>query len=241
MKSIANNQYWDQHWQNVKVNQKTNRHPLNDWLDKQVPKINNGRCFEIGCYPGKFLPDLGKKGYELNGIDLSTDIVEMKNFFQSQGYKVGEFINQDFLKHKTDERFDLVCSFGFIEHFDDWQEVVNKHFEITKDKGLCIIEVPNLSSPIYYLLYKILEPNVLKNHNLKAMSLKNITTYISSCDHKVDCAQYVGDFYFRFVTKTGKKYQSIEKFLNSLKGFMNLFPKSLSARYIGVIAKKQIS
>ncbi len=238
MQNISNKKYWDQHWQDVKVHQKPTNHPLMTWLEKSIPITKDQSCFEIGCYPGKFLNVLGEKGYELNGIDISERVPEMADYFKSEGFRVGNFIQKDFLKYKSDDKYDIVCSFGFIEHFDDWEAVINKHLDMTRKGGICIIEVPNLNSSIYKFLYRTIEPEVLDNHNLKAMSLGNIKRHMLSCNNKIVTADHLGHFYFRFVTKTGKKYKNFERFINSFRFVIDLLPKSLSARYIGVIVEK---
>lgn len=236
MKTVVENQYWDKHWSYLKTTKKKNAHPISFWLERYLQKVTNSKSFEIGCYPGKFLSVIGNFGYELNGVDFVKQVNEMTQTLKSDGYNVGKIYKNDFFKLNLEEKYDLVCSFGFIEHFDNWKEVIDKHFEITKEKGLCIIEVPNLASPLYFILYKILEPNVISSHNLEAMSLRNITNHIKD-SHEIVCSEYIGDFYFRFVTKVGRKYTIIENIINKIGKVFNILPKSVSCRYLGVIAK----
>lgn len=40
---------------------------------------------------------------------------------------------------------DVVSSFGFIEHFTNWREVLAKHAEPVADDGHLIIEAPNFT------------------------------------------------------------------------------------------------
>jgi len=236
MKSVASKEYWNSHWAKVDFEIAPEHHPVRKWIEKEVPEGNDSNCLEIGCYPGKFLAVFGSKRYKLYGVDMFSKTHLMSDWLSSQRYKVGTFYQEDFLNFETGILYDVVCSFGFIEHFKNWKEIINRHIELTKEGGLTIIEVPNLKSPLYYFLYKILEPEVLKNHELPAMDLNAIGDVFKSKECKIQSAQYIGSFYFRFVTKNNKYTRLIANTINSFSLILNLLPKSLSARYIGVIA-----
>lgn len=235
--SVADGEYWEKHWRHTDICASSDNHPICRWLDNQICPGEGLSCFEIGCYPGKFLVLLGNRGYELNGIDLSEKTTVMADWLTSKGFKIGGLEKGDFLVHKLDKQYNLVCSFGFIEHFNNWHDMIDSQLAMTTSEGLCVIEVPNLNSPLYRLLYGIFEPDILKSHKSDAMSLKNITNYINKLNHDIKTADYVGNFYFRFVTKSGRKYRFIEKGINSFKFLFNMLPRSVSARYIGVIVK----
>ena len=51
-------------------------------------------------------------------------------------------------------------------------------------------------------------------------------------------AEYVGNFYFRFVTKHNYISKLLEKGVNLFTPILNLLPRRMSARYIGIIATK---
>ncbi len=235
--SVADGEYWEKHWRHTDICASSDNHPICRWLDSQICPGEGLSCFEIGCYPGKFLDLIGSKGYELNGIDLSNKTIDMVDWLNLKGFNVADIKEDDFLKFKTNKKYDLVCSFGFIEHFNNWYEMINRQLVMTASSGLCIVEVPNLNSPLYRLLYGIFEPDILKSHKSDAMSLKNITNYINELKYDIKTADYVGNFYFRFVTKSGRKYRFIEKVINGFGFFFNIIPRSVSARYIGVIVR----
>ncbi|MGC9605204.1 MAG: class I SAM-dependent methyltransferase [Minisyncoccia bacterium] len=193
---------------------------------------------EIGCYPGKFLAVFGEKGYELNGVDSFHGTDSLSGWFKSRGYRYNHFYEADIFDFKSQIKYDLVCSFGFIEHFNDLEEVLDKHLELLKPGGKIIIDVPNLNSPIYYFLYKLFEPDVLKNHVLSSMNLKAITSVMIAKGCRIDYSGYVGRFYFRFVTKQGVTRRCISKVINLFSLLLSLLPDSLYKRYIGVIATK---
>lgn len=240
MKSVASKAYWSNHWQKTNFEIAPTNHPVRQWIEKEIASTRGASCLEIGCYPGKFLAVFGKKGYALHGIDsfVGTESL-LSTWLRNSGYKVGTFYQSDFLHFKTPDLYDVVCSFGFIEHFKYWQGILSKHVELTKTGGNIIVEVPNLKSPLYHLLYKLLEPKVLENHEMSAMDLEAICNVLEKEGCKIQAADYIGIFYFRFVTKHNKLPTIIASFINFFRPLFQLLPSCIYARYIGVIAVKK--
>ena len=240
MKLVVNKEYWDKHWQKVDFDIAPKNHPVRKWIEKNIASTKDDNCLEIGCYPGKFLAVFGEKGYVLNGIDLFNGTESLlPNWLKKKGYKIGSFYESDFFNFKNDNLYDVVFSFGFIEHFKDWQGILRKHIEFTKTGGKIIVEVPNLKSPLYYFLYWLFEPNVLKNHELEVINLKKIKNFLEEEGCEIKLAEYIGHFYFRFVTKNSKMTIFITRLINSLKPIFCLLPIYIQARYLGVIAVKK--
>ena len=65
--------------------------------------------------------------------------------------------------------FDVVASFGFIEHFDDPREAVAKHIELVRPGGIALITVPNYGG-LYGSLQRWCDPVNLALHNLEIMN-----------------------------------------------------------------------
>ncbi len=57
------------------------------------------------------------------------------------------YINEDLFQLELDETFNLVCSFGLIEHFVDKKPVLNAHRKFVASDGIIVILVP-LDSPL---------------------------------------------------------------------------------------------
>lgn len=242
MECVTNSKYWNSHWHEERFNIASGHHPIRQWIESEVCAATKADVFEIGCYPGKFLAVFGELGYTLNGIDsfFKTNPA-MSDWLKSEGYKIGQFYQSDFLNFSSKRQYDIVCSFGFIEHFKNWKEVLINHIKLTKDRGYIIIDVPNLKSPLYYFLYKIFEPEVLKNHEFPAMDKEAIEKTFRNNECDVKTARHLGRFYFRFVTKQGLPFTVIEKCINFFRPLFELLPKSVYARYIAVSAIKTSS
>ena len=57
------------------------------------------------------------------------------------------YLNVDLFTLELQERFDLVCSFGLIEHFEDKQAVLDIHKKFVTPDGIMVILVP-LDTPL---------------------------------------------------------------------------------------------
>ena len=139
------------------------------WLSRFLPR-GPGDCLEIGCFPGRFLAAMGDLGYRLNWIDLTprTD-VELPQWLAAQGYDVGTFARADFTTYPFAQRFQVVSSFGFIEHFTDWHEVLGHHADLVAPDGFLVIEAPNMAGLLQRVLRQLFDKQNLAGHWTPAM------------------------------------------------------------------------
>lgn len=238
MDSVATEEYWNSHWLQAEFGIASKNHPLRKWIEKEIENTKVSTCIEIGCYPGKLLSVMGEKGYELNGIDSFKGTNSLTDYYNNKGYRIGNFYEADFLNFSTQTKYDVVCSFGFIEHFKNISEILRKHLELLKAGGMIVIDVPNLNSIIYRSLYKILEPGTLENHLMTTMDLENICSELKRNGCEIRYADYIGHFYFRYVNSHNKIQSLLATIINLTRPLMALLPESLYKRYIGIIAIK---
>ena len=64
----------------------------------------------------------------------------------------------------------MVCSFGFIEHFPDFRDVLKKHIELVKPGGVLLVTCPNFRRG-QFILHWLLDRENLRKHVLSAMDL----------------------------------------------------------------------
>ncbi len=169
---LLNQSYWDNYYiENVFVLEKDNQ--VTAWLGNLFRDRNiTGSCFEIGCFPGSYLVFFGKMGMELNGIDLTPQINNLSNQLARHNLKIGEFYNEDFFSWKPKRKYDVVCSFGFVEHFKNYQDVLKKQLSLVKDGGYLIVEMPNFHGLLQRSLHYFLDRANYKRHNIQAMNLE---------------------------------------------------------------------
>lgn len=192
-------EFWNKYWANCKLPNEVDYsfsfdRCLAQALIKKLPSMQ-GEVLEVGCAPGKWLAFMNTEfGLKPNGIEYSEAGMKatLRNF-QLLGLVSGSVRTGDFFKIKPDKQFDVVMSFGFIEHFSDVDEVVRLHKEWLKPGGTLILGVPNFRG-IYYYLQKILDKNLLDKHNLDVMCLEYFSKLAVHHSLKPISIDYLGSF-----------------------------------------------
>jgi 2-polyprenyl-3-methyl-5-hydroxy-6-metoxy-1,4-benzoquinol methylase len=126
---------------------------------------------ELGCAPGKILAWTAiKLGARVSGVDYSAQgIAWSTRLFERLGARA-DLRRENVLETSFPrDAFDVVYSWGLIEHFDDPRPFVRAHIELTRPGGLALIGVPNYGG-MYGKLQGSLGPANLALHNLRIMS-----------------------------------------------------------------------
>ena len=147
---------------------------------KYLPKNSNLKFLEIGCSPGRWLIYFNKEfGYQTTGVEY-TEIgakLSKKNLIASD--VVGQILNEDIFKTSlTKESFDIVFSYGFLEHFQDSENIIKTHWDLIKKGGYMILIVPNFKNSINYLVQRLIDKENIKKHKL--ISAKNLKEYFNN-------------------------------------------------------------
>lgn len=159
--------------------------------------VPGGTCFEIGFLPGHMLTYLSKHfGYSASGIDATPfDDSEVRARMTSNGAKVGKLFRSDFLTFQPEEKYDVVCSFGFIEHFADTEDILLRHLALLKPGGTLVVSCPNFRGANYALHLRLDRANLL-NHNLSSMDLGTWERILTANHMRILFQDYYGTFGF---------------------------------------------
>lgn len=116
---------------------------------KYLAGKNYKNIFEVGCAPGNYLISFFKRfGYIPYGIDYSEQGAKKTQENLKAQHIPGEIWQQDFFDNawcaENTEKYDVVFSLGFIEHYDDPSDAIARHFQLTKPSGTVIFTIPNL-------------------------------------------------------------------------------------------------
>jgi len=141
------------------------------------------RYLEIGCAPGKMLAWVASVlKAEVSGLDYSEPgIAKCRMLFDTLGLKVDLYHDDFFNHHLQPASFDVVTSFGVIEHFDDARPVVQRHLDLVKPGSVALIAVPNYGG-IYGSLQRWCDAPNLALHNLEIMNPCALTALVDSPD-----------------------------------------------------------
>jgi len=174
-----------EHWDNAWSRATTKRLPsslnvaiwdLKRFLRKHVKP--GSRYLEIGCAPGKMLAwAAAQLDAQVAGLDYSQPgTIAAKKLFKALGLK-GDIRCEDAFNHTFPEgSFDVVSSFGVIEHFDDPRAMIRQHILLARPGGKALIVVPNYGG-VYGRLQRRFDPENLSLHNLKTMDPATLKSY----------------------------------------------------------------
>lgn len=143
-----------------------------------LKNFQNKKIVEIGSAPGKHLVKIHQKfGLVPYGIEYTQSGAEInRSFFELHGIPSKNVIQENFFSEKIEkeykEYFDVVISRGFIEHFTNPKELVERHVHLLKAGGLLIVSIPNLVGFNAFFM-KFFNPALIKIHNLEIMKRKN--------------------------------------------------------------------
>jgi len=126
-------------------------------IDHYLSK-ESGKIFELGCGGSPFLLRAAMYGWEVGGIDFNAKAVDLICHVLSQrGFMTKNFICNDIFSYNCSQlynQYDLLMSFGFLEHFHTPEIILSKWKRILKHKGKVISIIPNLYSINSYFFKK---------------------------------------------------------------------------------------
>lgn len=129
---------------------------------------------ELGCAPGSILMRIHRlrPRYRLSGLDYSKRGLEIaRDRFKKTGLDIALF-EDDVRKFSSPELFDIVLSFGLIEHYEDALEILKCHKRLAGPGGLVGVTIPNRASWPVRWLNSIYKPGLSDTLNLKIMREK---------------------------------------------------------------------
>jgi len=183
---LASKESWEKRWQqqdlriefDPKIAMFVDLHRI---FNTYIPKGRNLRFIEIGAYPGQYLWYFHRFfSHQVYGLEYTNDAFLRMQKHPSLREINAKFINADFFEYQPNpaELWDVVASFGFVEHFTDTREVVARHFEFVKPNGLVIIVIPNHAG-LCGTIMKYVDIKKHKTHNL--MSYDDLENSFNHC------------------------------------------------------------
>lgn len=205
---------------------------------KYLPQGNNLKIVEIGSAPGWNLIQLHKLfSYDPYGIEYAEGaLVSNKKRFFSAGLNPEQVIAADFfsedLQIKYRESFDIVLSSGFLEHFDNPLEVIEKHVNLLKPGGTLVVEVPNFRG-FNYWLGNYFDPGLKAHHNLEIMKKQNFSELFNKLGLEQQFCDFFGTLYFGLYFNRGHN-----KFKHLIRRFLVRFQVVLNLLFHAILGKR---
>jgi len=183
--------------------------PIKNLLHKYLSKTK-GTALEVGCVPGQFLAYISREfGYFPEGIDYVKDAKEITGkTLQNNGIKKFNIYQTDFRTWKPKKKYDLVCSFGFIEHFKNPEEIMKKHAALLKRGGKLLVDVPNFGG-FRGWFQKTVDTENYNKHNPEVMNIQFYQKFTEENNLKILYLGYSPGFKLWWINQHPTLYQKI--------------------------------
>lgn len=245
-KDLAGSGHWIQGYANTKFKRHSKDDVVYNFIRKYVNcPPNNDTAFEIGSFPGTYIAEFGELGYEINGLDLHPENSKsLVDWLISLDYKVGDFYSADLFNFKTDKKYDVVCSFGFIEHFVNYLEVIDIHDDLLENNGIMLVTVPNYRGFVQKSMHKYLSPEDYALHYIPSMNPKKWAGHLEKKGYEILFQGYFGGM--NFWIGNDEIYTPFKRFvyyitMRVLPRLNKLLPfeSSVFSKNCGIVARKK--
>jgi 2-polyprenyl-6-hydroxyphenyl methylase/3-demethylubiquinone-9 3-methyltransferase len=144
---------WNWHWRRGRSGALPRRiNPNVHWSGRLLRRAaftaSARNAFELGCAPGAWLAFCAHRlGLAVSGCDASaTGIRVARALLKSAGVSDAGVLEADVfaLPSTLQGRYDLVYSFGLIEHFSDLSGILRAHAVACRPGGVVLVTAPNL-------------------------------------------------------------------------------------------------
>ena len=206
-------------------------------------KSNPTSVIEIGAYPGRYISYFAQK-YNMHptALDFNSDKETIKKSFFMMGIDNYELISEDFIEWNSSNKYDQILSLGFIEHFEDYNAIFDKHAKLLNKGGSLFIAIPNKRGlrRLYGLLCDLKN---LRRHNLKCMNTKIFKQFASKNNLMINYLKYYGSFQHTVHQELNifqrVIYKIVRYFSIKYKTFIEQNPSWIySAGIIGIFSKE---
>lgn len=162
----AGEAYWEKVWSETELSPKINIHTkginsypyrvLHGFYTHLFKNVNTKglQLLEIGCGNSSFLTYFAEEfGFKISGIDYSElGCEQSKRIFQRDDINGTIYFGDAFSPPpELLGKFDVVCSFGVVEHFTDTVKALQSFTQFVKPGGILITSVPNLAGATGFL------------------------------------------------------------------------------------------
>jgi 2-polyprenyl-3-methyl-5-hydroxy-6-metoxy-1,4-benzoquinol methylase len=212
---LTSKQFWQEKWVSMDCSKWDDGSFafLPEWhqvLYDYLVKYRGGNCLEVGCFPGRYL------WYFANTFNMKVEGIDFMTPDDSMMLKIH---NCDFFEFSLDKKYDVVCSFGFIEHFEMLGDVIQRHMDLVRDGGMVVMTVPNFVHGWRFHLRRRYDRELFTHHNRDAMVVHNIENILEGLALKgytVKPVKFSDKTFFhtsRLKRKLGKAMASLTKYV----------------------------
>ncbi len=174
--NLTDRSFWKAFWESRKnlIFYIKPNYVFGDILAKLITEKQVKNAIELGGFPGYYATYL-KKYQHLDTTLFDYFIHEglINQLLETNGLKPGDIniIEADLFEYKPEKPYDMVLSFGLIEHFNDTKAIIATHLQFLKPAGVLFITLPNFKGINGWIQRKFDKENYDK-HNINSMDLQ---------------------------------------------------------------------
>ena len=137
------------HWSSLYDKNKPASYPFIIRLQKSIKLLNtnitNKQVCDLGCGTGSLIPFVLSSEAFYTGIDFSDEMLSrIKNEYKKEvDNKKVELFKIDLVNDDLKRKYDVLVGLGFVEYFENPDQMLNKCEKFLEEKGLLLLSFPN--------------------------------------------------------------------------------------------------
>lgn len=181
--NLTDRAFWKAFWESRKglIFQLKPDYVFGNILAGLIKDKNIHNAIELGGFPGYYATYLKKYlGLDTTLFDYFIHEGLINQLLEINGLKPGDIsiIEANLFGYQADKLYDMVLSFGLIEHFNDTKAIIETHLQFLKPGGVLFITLPNFRSVNGWIQHTFDRENYDK-HNINCMDPKLLKRYFN--------------------------------------------------------------
>ncbi|WP_374949689.1 class I SAM-dependent methyltransferase [Mucilaginibacter sp.] len=173
--NLTDRAFWKAFWESRKglIFKIKPNYVFGDILAGIIKEKGIQNAVELGGFPGYYAIYLKKYQHlKTTLLDYFIHPGLVNELLQVNDMQPGDIdiVEADLFTYQPAEKFDLVLSFGLIEHFNDTRFIINEHLKFLKPGGTLFITLPNFKS-VNGWVQKNFDKDNYDKHNISSMDL----------------------------------------------------------------------
>ena len=174
--NLTDRAFWKAFWESRKglIFYIKPNYVFGDLLAKLIKKNNVKSAIELGGFPGYYTIYL-KKYQNLDTTLLDYFVHEglVNELLEANGLKPSDIsiIETDLFTYQPIKKYDMVLSFGLIEHFADTKAIIKTHLSLLNPGGTLFITLPNFTG-VNGWIQRTFDKDNYDKHNIASMNLE---------------------------------------------------------------------
>lgn len=153
-------------------------------------------AIELGGFPGYYSTYLKKYQHlDTTLLDYFVHADLINQLLIKNGLQPGDIhiIEADLFNYQPEQLYDMVLSFGLIEHFSDTKDILKRHLQFLKPDGVLFVTLPNFKG-VNGWVQRTLDRENYDKHFIESMNLQLLASYCRELGLRDVEAYYHGRF-----------------------------------------------